>query len=196
MSWTFFIGKAILNRKGGGKNMNQQKVGLFLKKLRKEKSITQEQLADVLGVSNRSISRWENGTTMPDFDLLIQMAKYYDVEVGEILDGERKAENMDKITEETMIKVADYNNAEKMVFSRKLCYLFIAGLVAFCVYMVIDICGLAEEKIYEDIASAMLGLVFGDLLLGALYSSRYITKIRAAKMRLLNHGKAALDRWL
>lgn len=45
--------------------MNQQK---------KEKTITQEQLAEILGVSNRSISHWENGTAMPDFDLIIQMA--------------------------------------------------------------------------------------------------------------------------
>lgn len=43
------------------------------------------ELAEILGVSNRSISRWENGTTMPDFDLLIELARYYDVEVGEIL---------------------------------------------------------------------------------------------------------------
>ncbi len=66
--------------------MNQQKVGQFLKELRSQKALTQEQLAERLGVSNRSVSRWENGVTMPDFDLLIQMAKIYDVEVGEILD--------------------------------------------------------------------------------------------------------------
>ena len=78
--------------------MNQQKVGRFLKELRGEKAITQEQLAEMLGVSNRSISRWENGATMPDFDLLIQIAKYFEVEIEEILDGERKGENMDKQT--------------------------------------------------------------------------------------------------
>lgn len=169
--------------------MNQQKVGQFLKKLRNEKAITQEQFAEVLGVSNRSISRWENGVTMPDFDLLIQIAKYFDVEIGEILDGERKTENMDKKTEETMLKVADYNNTEKMVFSKKLCYMFIAGFVAFVVYMIIDIRGLSEIKIYEDIASFMLGLVLGDLLLGILYSSRCIVKVKAVKKRLLNRDK-------
>lgn len=54
--------------------MDQQKTGLFLKKLRHEKSVTQMELAERLGVSNRSVSRWENGTTMPDFDLLIELA--------------------------------------------------------------------------------------------------------------------------
>ena len=58
--------------------MNQQKIGYFLRTLRSEKGITQEKLAEILGVSNRSISRWENGVTMPDFDLVILIAKYYD----------------------------------------------------------------------------------------------------------------------
>lgn len=165
--------------------MNQQKVGQFLKKLRNARGITQEQLAEKLGVSNRSISRWENGVTMPDFDLIIELANCFDVEVGEILDGERKDESMERKTQEELKKVAQFNNSEKIVFSKKLRYIFIAGLLAFCVYMIIDIMGLSEAKIFEDIASFMLGLVFGDLLLGVLYSSSYITKIRAAKMRLL-----------
>ena len=169
--------------------MNQQKVGQFLKRLRNEKSVTQAQLAEMLDVSDRSISRWENGVTMPDFDLLIQLAKYYEVEVGEILDGERKDNNMDKKTEEVLLKVADYNNDEKMAFSKKLFYMFIAGLASFIVYMIIDIMGLANAKIYEDVASAMLGIVLGDLMLGVLYSSRYIYKVKSAKMRLFKRLK-------
>ena len=51
--------------------MDQIKIGQFLKRLRTEKSLTQEKLAELIGVSNRSVSRWENGNTMPDFDLLI-----------------------------------------------------------------------------------------------------------------------------
>ncbi len=66
--------------------MDQQKVGRFLKILRSEQDLTQAELAERLGVSNRSISRWENGVTMPDFDLLIELAKYYDVENGEIVE--------------------------------------------------------------------------------------------------------------
>ncbi len=169
--------------------MNQQKVGQFLKKLRKEKSITQEQLAEILGVSNRSISRWENGTTMPDFDLLIQMAKYYDVEIGEILDGERKAENMDAKTEELMLKIADYNNVERNFFSKRMCAMFIIALVGMAVYAGIDLLGLSGAEPYETIISIALGFVVGTLITGLLYASRYIAKLKAAKMRLLNHGK-------
>ena len=51
--------------------MDVKRIGLFLKELRKEKHITQEELAEKLGVSNRTVSRWETGSNMPDFDVLI-----------------------------------------------------------------------------------------------------------------------------
>lgn len=164
--------------------MNQQKAGLFLKELRSEKSITQAELAELLGVSNRSISRWENGTTMPDFDLLIELAKYYGVEVGEILDGERRINHMDAKSEELMLKIADYNNAERTFLSKRMCAVFIAGLAGMAVYVCINLLGLAGTEPYETIIDIVLGFVTGILLTGLLYSSRYITKIRAAKVRL------------
>jgi len=165
--------------------MNQQKIGLFLKELRSEKSITQAELAELLGVSNRSISRWENGTTMPDFDLLIELAKYYDVEVGEILDGERRTESMDAKTEETMLKIADYNNVERNFFSKRMCAMFIIALVGMAVYAAIDLLGLSGIEPYETFISIALGFVVGTLLTGLLYASHYMAKIRAAKMRLV-----------
>ncbi len=169
--------------------MDQRKVGRFLKELRKEKSVTQEQLAEILGVSNRSISRWENGATMPDFDLLFLIAEYFEVEIGEILNGERKEIDMDIQTEETLRKVTDYHNTEKEFFSKKICGVFIAGIVGMFIYMVIDLLGLTAVQPYESIVNVALGLVLGDLLVGALYSSRYIAKVKAAKMRLLHRVK-------
>ena len=53
--------------------MDQQKIGEFLKELRKEKGITQEQLADKLFVSRRTVSRWETGSNMPDLDVLVEL---------------------------------------------------------------------------------------------------------------------------
>ena len=110
--------------------INQKKIGQFLKKLRTENNLTQEQFAEVIGVTNRSISRWENGVNMPDFDVLIQIAEYFDVGIEEILDGERRIPSMDKKTEETLLKVADYNNSENMIFSKRLSYIFFMGLAA------------------------------------------------------------------
>ncbi len=167
--------------------MNQQKVGSFLKGLRIEKTITQAELAELLGVSNRSISRWENGITMPDFDLLIELAKYYDVEVGEILDGERRTDNMDAKTEELMLKIADYNNVERNFFSKRMCAMFIIAIAGMIVYIGIDLLGLSGTEPYQTIISIALGFVLGTLITGLLYASRYIAKLKEARERLIKN---------
>ncbi len=160
--------------------MDQKKIGLFLKELRKEKGLTQQQLAEIMNVSNRSISRWETGSNMPDLDLLISIANYYDVDLKEILDGERKDKPMEKEMKETV---------EKIFLIKRLHYVFIAGAIAFLVYFILDINGLSNNGgIYENIANFALGLVLGILLCGILYTSRYISKIRAFKKRLLKRN--------
>ena len=88
--------------------MNQQKTGELLKRLRKEKGLTQEQLAERFYVSSRTVSRWETGSNMPDVGTLIELADFYDVDIREIIDGERKSEIMDKETKDTLLKVAEY----------------------------------------------------------------------------------------
>ena len=70
--------------------MDQKKIGGFLKELRKEKGITQEQLAEKFYVSSRTVSRWENGNNMPDLDILIEISDYYEIDLRDILNGERK----------------------------------------------------------------------------------------------------------
>jgi transcriptional regulator with XRE-family HTH domain len=93
--------------------VNPKEIGAFLKQLRNEKGITQERLAEILGVSGRTVSRWETGANLPDLSILVEISEYYDVEIKEILNGERKSENMDNKLKETLLKVADYNELEK-----------------------------------------------------------------------------------
>ena len=76
--------------------MDLKKIGSFLKELRKEKGITQEELAEMLYVSGRTVSRWETGTNMPDISLLVDIAEIFDVSIPEIINGERKNEIMEK----------------------------------------------------------------------------------------------------
>ena len=92
---------------------------------------------------------------------------------------------IDKKTEQALLKVADYENQDKIKFSKRMCGLFIAAIIAFVVYAVINVQGLASTGVYERIASFALGMVFGTLLLGALFTSRYMAKIQAFKQRLL-----------
>ncbi|MBO4636852.1 MAG: helix-turn-helix transcriptional regulator [Clostridiales bacterium] len=93
--------------------MDQKKIGNFLKELRTEKNLTQAQLAEQFGVTNRSVSRWETGSNLPDISLIVEIADFYGVDVREIIDGERKRENMDKDIKEVADKMADYAKEEK-----------------------------------------------------------------------------------
>ena len=87
-------------------NMNQKKIGSFLKELRKEKGITQEEFAENLNVSGRTVSRWETGVNMPDISLLVDIAEFFNVSIPEIINGERKSEIMEKEVKEQTHKIA------------------------------------------------------------------------------------------
>ena len=72
--------------------MDVQKIGVFLADLRKEKGWTQEQVGQQLGVTNKTVSRWENGNYMPPVEMLMELSKLYDVSINEILSGQRLTE--------------------------------------------------------------------------------------------------------
>lgn len=168
------------------REMDLKKIGQFLKRLRKEKGMTQEQFAEMMGVSGRTVSRWETGSNMPDLDILIQIADYYEVEIKEILDGERKGEQMNKEMEDTVLKVADYSNHEKKRMAGRMSLLFGCGLIAFTVYLVMEYMGVADVKgIQEDVASLALGFAYGIMIAGVLYTSGCLLKFKAFKKRLL-----------
>ena len=93
--------------------MDQIKIGAFLKDLRKERNLTQEQVADKFGVTQRSVSRWENGKNLPDISLLIELADFYDIDIRELISGERKRDKMDEDLKETLEMVADYTEADR-----------------------------------------------------------------------------------
>lgn len=92
--------------------MDQIRIGAFLKALRKEKGLTQEQLAEKLAVSGRTVSRWETGSNMPDICMLVVLADFYGVSIPELINGERKSENMNQETKETAVAMAKYSKNE------------------------------------------------------------------------------------
>jgi len=110
--------------------MDQSKIGSFLKQLRKEKGITQEEFAEKLGVSNRTVSRWETGSNMPDISLLVEIADFYDVDVREIIEGEKKSEMMNEEIRDTAEKMAVYAGAEKSKLLRFAQVFGIIGIIA------------------------------------------------------------------
>ena len=118
--------------------MNLQKTGEFLKQLRKDKGLTQEQLAERFYVSSRTVSRWETGSNMPDLDTLIELADFYEVDIREIIDGERKSEITGNETKDTLKKIAEYTVQEKkrlkMIFYVVLATLLVILLVSYIIF--------------------------------------------------------------
>ena len=91
--------------------MNQEKIGKFISKLRKEKKLTQEELAEKLKVSSKSISRWETGKCMPDISLLIPLSEALDISVNELITGEHIEEkNIKEKTELAIKETINYSN--------------------------------------------------------------------------------------
>ena len=93
--------------------MDVVKFGSFLKELRKEHGLTQEELAEKLGVTNRTVSRWETGSNIPDIDILIYLSEFYQVDLKELLDGEKK--EIEHKTEDTQIvrQVVEYEEKKE-----------------------------------------------------------------------------------
>lgn len=83
--------------------MDTKKIGIFLKELRNEKGMTQEQLGEKIGVSNKTISRWETGKYMPPVECLNMLCDIYNISINEILGGERASgDEFTKIAEENI----------------------------------------------------------------------------------------------
>ena len=148
----------------GGKPVNPKEIGAFLKLLRNEKGITQEQLAEILGVSGRTVSRWETGTNLPDLSILVQISEYYDVEIKEILNGERKSENMDNKLKETLLKVSDYNELEKQRAAR-------AGNLSFCIMFLMCAVTIVAQMLMTGNLSRVIGETVIMLVGGMVYIS-------------------------
>jgi len=98
--------------------MNQEKMGLFISKLRKENKMTQRQLADKLGIMDTSVSKWERGVNAPDISYLTELSKIFHVTVQEILNGERKFKKKE-IDVNHHNKVLEVNNLSKSFGKRK-----------------------------------------------------------------------------
>lgn len=127
--------------------LDQQKIGNYLRELRKEKNMTQEQLAEQFGTTSRSVSRWETGSNLPDLSLLVELASFYDVELNDLLKGEKT--KADDEPESEIEKVVEYADADKeklkkqMVRNNVIALLLIA--ISMCLYVTKDISYLTEE---------------------------------------------------
>lgn len=103
--------------------MNQIKTGKFIAALRKEKGMTQEQLGERLCVTNKTISRWENGNYMPNVEMMSLLSKEFGVSINEIIAGERLgAEDFKKAADDNLVTALNnstFTLKEKITFFKK-----------------------------------------------------------------------------
>ena len=95
--------------------VDQEKIGKFIAEKRKERNLTQEQLAEKLGVTNRSISNWENGKNMPDLSLFKPLCNELNISINELMSGEIiDNKNYINVLEENIVDmVSDLENKKK-----------------------------------------------------------------------------------
>ena len=102
--------------------MDTQKTGRFLKELRKEKGFTQEQLGEKIGVTNKTVSRWENGNYMPPVECLTLLSEIYGVSINELVYGQRlDNEKLADAAEDNLkgaleLNEQSYRKSEKILF--------------------------------------------------------------------------------
>lgn len=167
--------------------MDQKKTGSFLRELRKEKQLTQEQLAERFGVTNRSVSRWETGSNMPDLSILVELADFYDVDIRDIIDGERKGEDMNKEEKERLQLVADYAETEKNTLLMRLRIFSIVGLVSLIAGLVMLVISRDNNlPVYDYLMGTLMGVAIGALLVAVFYSTGVLENMRKRKRTLMN----------
>lgn len=148
--------------------MDQEKIGRFLSELRKEQEMTQQQLADAIGVSNKTISKWECGNGMPEISSIIPLCQTLHINVNELLSGERlpedgysrKAEeNMMNLIQETEICKKKSNNSAVTIF------VTIVAVILGLGFTILSNMGTANGYIFLDMPTLLPMLVVSILFL-------------------------------
>ena len=122
--------------------MNNEKFGNFIKKLRSEKGLTQKELGEKLNITDKAISKWERGISFPDITVLNSLADFFEVDVSELLNGERgkKEEiDIDKKIEEAIEQYKNIEEKRKIKLKKIKKYVGIISLVIFILTLLLQL---------------------------------------------------------
>lgn len=149
--------------------MNQSAVGKYINLKRKEKNLTQIQLAEKLGISNKTISKWENGKCLPDYSLMENLCGALDITVAELMDGADADHNSIRIYDEKQIMdlVRRVQELERQKLSLYGMLLVVLGIVMFAVSRTM---GGSDMK--DFISGILFGVSIGEMLVGAYCAGR------------------------
>lgn len=153
--------------------MNQTTIGSYITKKRREKNLTQEQLAEKLGVSNKTISKWENGKCMPDYSIIEQLCKELSVTLSELMDGEDAAEDSMRVYDDEQIldllrRMQELERQKNILYGIILIILGIA-----CNAMAGTVSG---SEVQEFISGLLTGLSVAEILAGIVVVGKSVLK--------------------
>ena len=145
--------------------MDMQKVGNFLAQLRKDKNLTQEELGEQIGVTNKTVSRWENGNYLPPVEILQLLSKFYDVSINELLSGERLNDVVYKQNAEEYITIDLMKKSKEA--KRRLTVSFVVAIITIISGLsIVLLSALLSAPIWLRICSLVLSLIIVILGVG------------------------------
>lgn len=153
--------------------MNQFIIGRFISQKRKEKNLTQEQLAEKLGVSNKTVSKWECGKCMSDYSVVKPLCQELGITISELMDGEVKADGSIRVFDEEQIldMLERIQQLEKQKIS-------ILGILL----IIMGIALLASSQLFggtdfkDFLCGVMTGISIGEMLIGVYIVGRSFAK--------------------
>lgn len=145
--------------------LNQEKTGKFMAEMRRQQKLTQKQLAEQVGVSDKTVSKWETGRSMPDNAILLDVCLILNISVNELLSGEKfPEEHYVGKAEENMLELVKESEYQRKkgnwsIFGTVFSFLM---LVVACVFVVLSAGGMKSLSWYIDLPSIVipLGITF------------------------------------
>ena len=160
--------------------MNQEKIGKFIAESRKMKKMTQNELAEKLGVTDKSVSNWENGRNMPDLSIFKPLCELLDITINDLISGEKVSkDNYQEKLEENIISTIDYTNKK---LSKKNNFIGIILIVFGIILAITALTIFPSESSWGSIYSILGGIIS---LIGV---SRFTKKLNYAKRLVINIG--------
>lgn len=153
--------------------MNQLTIGKFISQKRKEKNLTQKQLAEQLGVSDKTISKWECGKCMPDYGVVKPLCQELDITVSELMDGETKTDRSIRVFDEDQIldMLERIQQLEKQKTAILGILLIVMGIA------LLSLSQLFGGTDFKDFMSGvMMGISVGEMLAGVCVVGRTFAK--------------------
>ena len=132
--------------------MNQIKIGKFIAECRKKNNLTQMQLAEKLNITDRAISKWENGKGMPDSSIMLDLCAELKISVNELLSGEMiEMKEYDKKTEELLVKLAEQDEQKNKKLMTSMWTILITSSIFYISILLLAVYTLKDEVLLSTI---------------------------------------------